>query len=293
MRILYFGLPLGLEALRRAGHAPVVASLGHLGQLGHRRARRTRGLLLGTPSLDDQRVQGTLRSANADVILSWFWPKKIPAAVLSLAPRGAFGVHPSLLPRWRGPDPFFWALRTGDAETGVTLHRLEAEYDTGSIVAQRRVRIDAHDDGWSLAKKLDRPSLALLVECANRLVAGETLTGAPQDERAATPAPEPTEDDLALDFERDATELERWVRAARPEPGARAILGESLVTFLDTAVDDRRPPGGLAVGEAWIERGVVRIRCGKGALRVDRVRDEDDDGQVKDGEALLRLLAGR
>lgn len=291
MRILYLGLPLGLEVLRRQGHRLVAACLGHLGQLGQRRAR-TRlhrgGLLLGTPALEDPEVQRALASSRPELILSWFWPKKIPPAILGLAP--AFGVHPSLLPRWRGPDPFFWAIRRGDAQTGVTLHRLEAEYDTGRVVAQRTVPIAPGDDGWSLARKLDRPSLSLLVECADRAARGEAMEGAPQDEALATSAPEPSEEDLALDFDADAAELERWVRAARPEPGARAVLGEALVTFLDVTVDDASPPGGLEVGEAWIERGVVRVRCGRGALRIERVRDEDDDGEQKSGEALIALL---
>lgn len=291
MRILYLGLPLGLEVLRRRGHVPVAACLGHLGQLGQRRARarlRRGGLLLGTPALEDPELQRALASAQPELILSWFWPRKIPPAILALAP--AFGVHPSLLPRWRGPDPFFWAIRRGDAQTGVTLHRLEAEYDTGRIVAQRTVAIAPDDDGWSLARKLDRPSLALLCECADRAARGEAMDGAPQDEALATAAPEPSEEELALDFDRDAAELERWVRAARPEPGARAVLGEALVTFLDVAVDEARPPGGLEVGEAWIERDVVRVRCSRGALRVERVRDEDDEGREKSGAELIALL---
>lgn len=294
MRILYLGLPLGAEMLRRAGFRPVVACVGHLDAPGRKRMRRllqgAGTLLLGAPALEDETIVRTLASAQPDVILSWFWPRKIPARVLALAPRGGFGVHPSLLPRWRGPDPFFWSIRRGDAETGVTLHRLEPEYDTGRIVAQRRVSIDADDDGWSLAKKLDRPSLALLIECAQRLSRGEALEGAAQDEALATEAPQTTEDDLALDFDCDAEELERWVRAARPEPGARAYLGESLVTFLDVAVDDARVPSGLEVGEAWIEGEVVRIRCGRGVLRIDRVRDEDDDGAEKEGEEIAALL---
>lgn len=291
MRILYFGLPLGLEVLRRHGHRPLAACLGHLDQPGARRARMRleRGaLLLGAPALDDAEVVRTLESVKPDLILSWFWPKKIPASVLALAP--AYGVHPSLLPRWRGPDPFFWAIRRGDTETGVSLHELDAEYDTGRVVAQRRVPIAAADDGWTLAKKLDRPSLALLLELVERRARGETPAAWTQDEAGATEAPQPTEEDLALDFDCDAAELERWVRAARPEPGARAVLGEALVTFLDVAVDDARPPGGLEVGEAWIAGGVVRVRCGRGALRIDRVRDEDDEGRLKSGEALIGLL---
>lgn len=292
MRILYLGLPLGAEVLRRAGLAPVVAGFGHLDVPGRRRARRRLGrtLLLGKPDLEEPEIVRTIASAQPDVLLSWFWPTLIPPEVLALAPRGAFGVHPSLLPRWRGPDPFFWAIRAGDAETGVSLHRLAPVYDTGHVVAQRRVPIAPDDTGWSLARKLDRPSLGLLVEGAQRLAAGEALLGQPQDEQLATEAPQPDEDQLALDFDGDASELERWVRAALPEPGVRAVLGDSLVTFLDVALDEAAPPGGLLPGEAWVQGGVVRIRCGRGVLRVERVRDEDDDGAEKDGAALAALL---
>ena len=70
-------------------------------------------------------------------------------AVLEVAPLGAIGVHPSLLPRHRGPDPYFWAIESGDLETGVTAHRLEEEYDTGAILAQRRLAIDASWNSWT------------------------------------------------------------------------------------------------------------------------------------------------
>jgi len=290
MRILYLGLPLGAEVLRRAGYAADVVCVGHLDANGRRRLRQRlpQTLLLGAPSLEDPAIALLLASARCDLILSWFWPKKIPASVLSLAP--AFGVHPSLLPRWRGPDPYFWSIRAGDTETGVTLHRLEAEYDTGRVVAQRRVSIDPDDDGWTLARKLDRPSLALLVDCARRFAAGDAMAGTEQDDALATDAPQPEEEALALDFDCPAIEIERWVRAARPEPGARAELGDALVTFLEVSVDDAPIPGGLEIGEAWIEGGIVRIRCGEGVLRVDRVRDEDDDGIEKSGDALIALL---
>ena len=109
----------------------------------------------------------------------------------------------------------------------------------------RAVAIGADETGWSLARKLDRPSLALLIECAQRFARGDAMDGAAQDEAQATEAPQPEEDDLALDFTRPAIELERWVRAARPEPGARAELGAALVTFLAVAAEQCAVPGGL------------------------------------------------
>src|SRR5690606_27864278 len=139
MRFLYLGLPLGAAVLLRAGHSPVACVIGHPDAPGMSRLRRRlprETLLLGKPALDDLGVQDALASTRYDVLLSWFWPRRIPLALIERASRGAFGVHPSLLPRWRGPDPYFHAIAAGDATTGVTLHRLAEGYDTGAIVSR-------------------------------------------------------------------------------------------------------------------------------------------------------------
>jgi methionyl-tRNA formyltransferase len=294
MRVLYLGLPLGAAVLARHGFAPDVACIWHLDAPGLRRLRtlaaRPGRLVLGRPDLDAADLQYALRTAAPDLILSWFWPRRIPAEVLALAPRGAFGVHPSLLPRWRGPDPYFWAIRSGDAETGVTLHRLEPEYDTGAIVAQRTVAIDDDDDAWTLARRLDRPSLALLVDCAQRLSRGEALPGTPQDESLATPAPQPGETDLAISFRAPAHEVVRLVRAASPAPGATCLLGETLVTVMQARIAAGRIPRVLEPGEAWVdEDGALAVRTPDGGVVLDVVRDEDDVELA--GEDVAALVA--
>ena len=293
MRILYLGLPLGAACLSRRGHRPIVAALAPLDLPGRRRVRRTIAragtLVLGRPDLTDPQVLRTLRTAKPDAVLSWFWPARIPEAVLALAPRGAFGTHPSLLPRWRGPDPYFWAIASGDTETGVTLHRLGPDYDTGAIVAQRRVPIDAHDDAWSLARKLDRPALELLVECADRLAAGETLEGAPQDERAASWAGAPTARDLAVDWHRSVDEVLRLVRAAAPSPGATALLGETHVAVLRARRFSGELPRALLVAEALRTDAGPAVRVANGAVQIDRVRTED--GALLEGAAVGALLS--
>ena len=245
-------------------------------------------LVLGRPDLADAGILRTLRTSRPDAILSWFWPERIPAAVLELAPRGAFGTHPSLLPRWRGPDPYFWAIASGDVSTGVTLHRLAADYDTGAIVAQRTVPIDPRDDAWSLARKLDRPALELLVECADRLAAGEALPGAPQDEREATWAGEPTDDELAIDWHRTADEVQRLVRAAAPSPGATALLAETHVAVLRASRFEGAIPRALSVAEAVRTGAGPAVRVADGAVRIDRVRTED--GALLEGAAVDSLL---
>jgi methionyl-tRNA formyltransferase len=295
MRVLYLGLPLGAAVLARHGFVPDVTCVWHLDAPGlHRlrtRAARPGRLVLGRPDLDAPELRHALRTAAPDVILSWFWPRRVPAEILALAPRGAFGVHPSLLPRWRGPDPYFWAIRSGDAETGVTLHRLEPEYDTGAIVAQRTIPVDADDDAWTLARRLDRPSLALLVDCARRLADGETLIGSPQDDSRATPAPQPTDAELAISFRASAQDVVRLVRAASPAPGATCLLGETLVTVTHARVATGRVPRALEPGEAWVdEDGALAVRTPDGGVVLDVVRDEDD--VELEGEDVAALVTG-
>ena len=243
--------------------------------------------MLGDPPLDDPRVRRLLASARPEVIVSFFFPRRIPAEVLALAPRGAFGTHPSLLPRWRGPDPYFWALREGDSETGVTLHRLDASYDTGAVIERRRVPISDRDDSWSLARKLDRPALALLLDAMARLAAGEALEGEPQPADGASWAARPTDEELAIDWRRPASEILRLIRAAAPEPGATAAFGERWVELLAATACDEEPPPGLRPSEAWRAAGGWAVRCGEGAIHPTRARG--DEGPL-DLEELFRSV---
>jgi methionyl-tRNA formyltransferase len=255
-----------------------------------RRLRRRLGargaLVLGQPDLGEPAIRGLLASVRPDAILSFFWPRRIPAEVLALAPGGAFGVHPSLLPRWRGPDPYFWAIRSGDEETGVTLHRLGVQYDTGPIVAQWRLSIGADENAWQLARRLDAPALELLADCARDLDRGLALEGTPQPSEGVTSAPAPTDADLVIDWRHPAESIVRLVRAAAPYPGAAAMLGEQEVRVVDARVSTVAVPAALRPAEAWLGPEGVAVRAGSGAVLLERVRTED--GQPVNPAALLR-----
>lgn len=275
--ILYFGIPVGALALADAGHPPRVAILGPLDMPGRRRLRRClpRTLLLGLPDLSDSSVAKAIRSAQPDRILSYFYPRKIPPDVLALAP--AMGTHPSLLPAWRGPDPYFWAIRSGHARTGVTLHRLEAEYDTGAVVETRTLAIASDDDAWSLARKLDRLALPLILSAATRTdVEGTAQVG------EATHAPRPTDDELTIDWSHSARDVQRLVRAAAPS-GAYATLGDLDVNVTRARVIEVGPKG-LRQGEAWKSDLGWAVRCGEDALLLERV---ERHGHAIEPETLL------
>ncbi|MET0343412.1 MAG: formyltransferase family protein [Polyangiales bacterium] len=290
-RFAYFGLPLGALALMRGGFVPDVVVLGRTRAPGTRRLLRSLEPSVPRfvrPAPDDPRIGEALDARGVDTVLSWFYPQAIPRALLARATRGAFGAHPSLLPRWRGPDPTFWAIFAGDEETGVTLHRLETEYDTGAIVAQRRLAIRPDEHALALARRLDRPGLALMVHCAERLAAGDALLGTTQDEAAATDAPTPDDAFLEIDWGRPADEIARLVRAAAPYPGATAEFGDALVEVLEARPSAVRLPAALAPADAvWTPEGLV-VRAGDAGLCLTKVRLED--GEIVRGDALRGLF---
>lgn len=291
LRIAYFGLPLGALALGRAGFTPRVVALGHVDQPGARRVRRRlsqHSLVLGQPDLGEPSIVGALAAAKPDVILSWFWPKRIPGHVLALAPAGGFGVHPSLLPRWRGPDPYFWALVSGDPWTGVTLHRLDETYDTGRIVAQASVPIAPHHNGWTLAKALDAPSLRLLLDAAARLSRGEALEGIPQDDALASDAPQPDAQTVAIDWQSTCADIERLVRAARPYPGATLQVEDAVLELLKVRRFCEPLPRALEPGDAVLTPDGVVIVASDGGLVLSEVRLED--GELYQGSEIAGLF---
>jgi methionyl-tRNA formyltransferase len=275
MKIAFFGLPLAALALAHDGHAITYAAVCRrapgLRRLATRIAPGRTWLL---PNTTSAQTLDRIRASSPDLVVSWFWTRKLPPAVLSLAP--SVGVHPSLLPRHRGPDPYFWAIDAGDAVTGVSAHRLDVDYDTGGVYAQRSLAIDPAWNAWRLARALDRPSLGLLREIARGFAAGYAPLPAPQDARDATDAPEPSDDDLAVRFAWTSSQIERRVRAAAPWPGAWTQIGERVVTLVRVRPTDDFPRA-LAPAEAAVRRdGLAVVRTSDGAIELLEGRDEDD-----------------
>lgn len=289
VRIAYVGLPLGALLLARDGLDLVWVGLSRRDSLGTRRARRVFGPRLAIAPKLDGATLAAVRGAGANYLVSWFWTKRVPPSWLRAFSGRTLGVHPSLLPRHRGPDPIFWAIDQGDRETGVSAHRLEEAYDVGDVLAQRTIAIDDRIDGWRLAKRLDRPSLGLLRELMGLAARGEDLVAMPQDEALATEAPSLEEEDLAIVWSWDARRILLRIRAAAPWPGAWTEIGERVVTVERAAVYEEAPRA-LRPGEAWVHGGRVFVCAGRGAVELLRVRLEDE--RVLAGPAIASLLDG-
>jgi methionyl-tRNA formyltransferase len=289
VRIAFFGLPLAAVLLARDGHE--LAYAGLVPGIGARRVRTrlAAGRTHVMPELGSARVVAQIRAAQPELLVSWFWTQRIPPGVLAIA--RAVGVHPSLLPRHRGPDPYFWAIDAGDETTGVTAHRLAEDYDTGAILAQRALPIDPAWDAWKLARALDRPSLALLREVVAAYAAGRPPPEVPQDDAGATAAPRPGEEELALRWSWPAERIARRVRAAAPWPGAWTEIGDEVVVLVRVRATQDFPRA-LAPGEAAVRTdGVAVVRAGEGAVELLEGRADEDDGTL-DAGAFARIVVG-
>jgi methionyl-tRNA formyltransferase len=270
LKIAYFGLPLGALLLARDGHELGPVALAPVEAPGRRRLQRLVPTLIDArdsrADLDGE-VSAALLAERPDLLVSWFWTRKLPARWLDQPPLGAIGVHPSLLPRHRGRNPYFWSIDAGDELAGVTVHRLTAEYDVGPILGARSLPIGERD-AWQLARALDRPSLDLLRETVSRIARREAVAELPQDEQLASWAPEPTGEALRVDFGWTTERVLRRIRALSPTPGLPLeVAGTPLfVTRAERAADF---VAALIPGEAHIS-GALSIRTGDGAVLVTR-----------------------
>lgn len=280
MRIAFCGLPLAALLLARDGHEIVWAGVCRSDALGVRRLRARLGRDRVAMVPDLEAAAEKVRPLAPDLVVSWFWTKKMPRVFRTLAPLGAVGVHPSLLPRHRGPDPYFWAIDAGDERTGVTAHVLEDEYDTGAILGQEELAIDPSWNAWTLAKKLDRPSLALLRETVRRYAEEGAPAGRPQDEAQATSAPPPTDDELELRWTDGADAIVRRVRAASPWPGAFTAIADEVLVLTEVRRTDEYPRV-LEPGQAFVRTdGVAVIRTADAAVELLRGRFDDQDEEL-------------
>jgi methionyl-tRNA formyltransferase len=239
-------------------------------------------------------IDRAVHAASPDLVVSWYFTRRIERRWLERARLGGIGAHPSLLPRHRGPNPFFAAIDAGDAVTGVTIHRLVEAYDAGDVLLTESLTVGDRDS-WQLARALDRPSLRLLRSAVRRISAGEALPATPQSEASATEAPEPLGDSLRVDFRWTTERVLRRVRALSPVPGvALSIRGVDL--FVTRARATAAYPRALVPGEAHAGHGGVVIRTGDGAILVEHASVlEPDTGDVapKDARALGALVSAR
>jgi methionyl-tRNA formyltransferase len=167
-----------------------------------------------TDNINAPASQELLRGWRPDVMIMASFDQILKPATLGIPRLGWLNIHPSLLPRHRGPEPIYWALRAGDREAGITIHWVVERIDAGPIVAQRRIAVAPDETSGTLAKRLVAAGLDALQETLKDLGRGRP-EGKPPDLRRGSyeVAVQPTE----LDLDQTAADVDRLIRAGYPD----------------------------------------------------------------------------
>lgn len=232
MRLIFMGTPaFALPSLERLAHSPhtICAVVTGADQPVGRGLKlqmppvKCRALELGLPVLQPQSLKAPglaeqLRAYEADLFVVVAF-RILPAHLLQIPRWGAINLHASLLPRYRGAAPINWTIINGDCETGVTIFRLKPTIDTGNILTQRKISIDADDTAATLSERLALIGADLLSETIAMIAAG-TIQELPQDDDLATPAPKIFPELGEIDWYKDAFTIKCLIHGLSPEPGA-------------------------------------------------------------------------
>jgi methionyl-tRNA formyltransferase len=285
MRVLFAGTPgIAVPSLRETARAhEVCAVLTTIDQPAGRgralessevkRAALEAGLRVIEAERLDARVRDAVRELAPELLVVVAFGRIFRQPFLDLFPRGGVNVHPSLLPRHRGPSPIAAAILAGDLRTGVTVQRIALEVDAGDVYAQRALELDGAETTGSLTPILAEAGAGLLAEVLASIEAG---TAAPVHQSG-----EPTrcrltaKEDGIVDWREPAALIERKVRAYDPWPRASTSWEGRSLLLLHT-----RLPAGTVVSASGAAPGTVlgpssdglAVQAGDGPLAIARLQ---------------------
>ena len=228
---------------------------------------------LGVPRL---RTKGTapdlaafVKACSPDVLVIADYRYLLPVEVLDLARHGGINFHPSLLPTYRGRAPINWAILHGETTLGLTVHCMDADMDTGDILAQKQYHLRNTEDVGDALNKL-YPLYAELTRYVVAALQEGNLPRHPQNHAMASAFPRRRPEDGVLDFRLFAVEVLNLVRAvAKPYPGAFSWCDGCKIVFWKACPDDAPQEGCYPPGTiVQVSTDSFSVQCGQGRLRV-------------------------
>jgi len=192
----------------------------------------------------------------------------ISKEVLRTTGIGFIGVHPSLLPKYRGPAPIQWALLNGEKKTGITTFWMTEKVDAGNILMQREVEIKDGETYGELVIRLGELSGDLLLETLDNL--RELDAGIPQDEKEATYAPKIEKAMCRINWQEDAEKITNKIRAFSPKPGAFCFFRGKRIIILKAKVENKD----LKPGEILKDKKHLIVGAGKGSIEILELKPE-------------------
>ncbi len=283
LRIVYMGTAAfavpALERLCAAGYRPIAVATGpdkprgrgqHLSFTPVKEAALRLGIetLLQPEHVSDPAFAEAVAALQPDIIVVVAF-RILPPAVYTTACLGAFNLHGSLLPRYRGAAPIHRAVMAGDTETGVTTFFLEEKVDTGGMILQRSMPIGPDETTGDVHDRMMELGADVVLDTVRRIAAGTAFV-IPQRNEEATAAPKIFTEDGAIDWSRPAGEVHNHIRGLSPHPGAWTKHGETLLkVYRSRIVTGHGPPGTV------LESGRrLVVACGEGAVELLEVQQE-------------------
>jgi methionyl-tRNA formyltransferase len=241
----------------------------------------------GIPVFQPERVQDPdaiswIADLEPEMTIVAAYGQILPQSLLDLPEHGSLNVHASLLPRWRGAAPIQAAIHNGDKETGVTIMQMDAGLDTGPILSQRTIMLEAEDTGGTLTERLSHAGASLLIDTIPPYLAGDIAPRA-QDETLATHAPMLSKRDGKLDLQATAEQLVRQIRAFNPWPGSFLMWGDRRLAVKRAHTASHN---GAATGKVTIIENAPAVATREGMLVLDIIQPAGK--RAMSGEAFIR-----
>ncbi len=231
-----------------------------------------------------------IRNLKPDLIVVAAYGKILPEEILEIPKYGCLNVHPSLLPRWRGPSPIQSAILNGDTDSGVTIMKIAEKVDAGPVLIQRKLKLEGNETYDVLHDKLGEMGGDLLIEIIPEWITGK-IDPQLQDESGATYTRILKKEDGKIDWGKSAEEIERQIRAFNLWPGSFTFWEKSgkliRIKILKARVLNRADSKTYPIGKTLVAgQNELCIQTGKGFLIIERLQLEGK--KEIDSEDLLR-----
>lgn len=308
MRIIFLGTPefgsVNLERMVKSGYKPELVitnpdrPAGRGKKVAESHVSRT-AIELGIPVIKPEKISDVsekIREAKPDLMVVAAYGQYLPAWMIGIPRYGVINVHPSLLPKYRGPSPIQYAIFNGDKKTGVTIMLINDEMDKGDILVQKEHELSGKETYEDLFPLLTSLGADLLVETIPKWVKGE-IEPVKQDDSKAVYSKILTRYDGKIDWKNDAERIERQVRAFNPWPGAYTFLNfrgskeERMLKVLEGGVLKQTEHGPFGPpGKTYVaSNGNIAVQTGKDFFIIKKFQ-MDGGNPITSGEYLKKNL---
>ncbi len=227
------------------------------------------------PDKLDENAIAKVRDLNPDILVVVAYGKIFRENFLSIFPVDAINLHPSLLPKFRGPSPIPACILSGEKETGVTIQKIAKKVDSGDIIKQTQIRLTGRETTTSLTELLSEVGANLLVEVLRMYESGEKIEYTPQREEEATYCRLIKKEDGLIDWNRNAVIVDRMVRAYNPWPRAYTSLDGNVLIIREgfnysKEIDEKGAVNGEVIGID--RRNGILVKTGDGVYCITELQ---------------------